>query len=159
MTHARQETNILTIPTQAQIEAARETPSRKVQLQCHTAVRRAIESGALMRLDQCQRCGSKPPPNRAGVSQIHAHHEDHSKPLEIEWLCVACHRFVTPWPSKPCGKAFGTVNGAAKLNEAKVRYIRKQAKKLSSRKIAALIGVDPRTVQRVITGERWPHVR
>src|SRR5512139_1992098 len=135
------------------------TPSREIQLQCHGVVRRAIASGALVRPDQCQRCGDKPPLNKAGVSQIHAHHEDHTKPLEVEWLCVACHRIITPWPSKPSGKAFGVTNGAAKLTETKVRFIRMKAKKLSSRKIAALIGVDPRTVQRVVTGERWPRVR
>lgn len=33
---------------------------------------------------------------------LHGHHHDYAKPLEIEWLCVACHvaehRGFTPQP-------------------------------------------------------------
>ena len=43
-----------------------------------------IESGRLKRPKFCSRCGSD-------KSRIEAHHPDHSKPLEVIWLCPVCH--------------------------------------------------------------------
>lgn len=44
---------------------------------------RALEKGLLIKPEFCQRCGKK--------RELHAHHEDYSKPLEVEWLCRECH--------------------------------------------------------------------
>lgn len=44
-------------------------------------VRRAVRSGRLVR-QPCP-CGSP---------ESFAHHHDYSKPLDVEWLCRACHR-------------------------------------------------------------------
>src|SRR5690242_12352984 len=41
----------------------------------------AIESGKLERLP-CQKCGDL---------KAEAHHEDYSKPLDVQWLCKKCH--------------------------------------------------------------------
>jgi len=49
----------------------------------HRMVRSAVKSGFLCRPDVCQECGD------GGV--IHGHHEDYSKPLDVDWLCVPCH--------------------------------------------------------------------
>lgn len=48
----------------------------------HGIVARAIRSGSLVRC-ACQRCGS--------IKSV-AHHEDYEKPLEVVWLCSACHK-------------------------------------------------------------------
>lgn len=48
------------------------------------AVFTAIESGALVRATACESC--------AAASELEAHHPDYSKPLEVRWLCVACHK-------------------------------------------------------------------
>lgn len=47
----------------------------------HNAVARAIVSGNLTR-QPCERCG--------GGKSV-AHHDDYDKPLDIRWLCYACH--------------------------------------------------------------------
>jgi hypothetical protein len=53
-------------------------PKRKARL----AVSNAIRTGKL-RVQPCERCGY-------GVG-VHAHHEDYSKPLDVNWLCKPCH--------------------------------------------------------------------
>lgn len=47
------------------------------------AVAWALKSGRLMRPVGCERC-----PN----ADVAAHHEDYSKPLDVQWLCSFCHR-------------------------------------------------------------------
>ena len=44
----------------------------------------AIKKGLLVKPDKCSSCGRN--------CFIHAHHADYSKPLEVEWLCVSCHK-------------------------------------------------------------------
>lgn len=43
---------------------------------------RAIQEGRLIK-QPCVRCGS---------TDVHAHHEDYSKPLDVVWLCPSHHR-------------------------------------------------------------------
>jgi hypothetical protein len=50
----------------------------------HSAVRDAKLSGRLVPPEQCTQCGT--------VGPVQAHHHDYSKPLDVEWLCVPCHR-------------------------------------------------------------------
>jgi hypothetical protein len=50
----------------------------------HNAVRRALEVGQLVKPTTCSECG--------GTDRIEGHHEDYSKPLEVEWLCYECHQ-------------------------------------------------------------------
>lgn len=42
----------------------------------------AIQKGELKR-GPCRACGA--------TEDIHAHHEDYTKPLEVDWLCRGCH--------------------------------------------------------------------
>jgi ribosomal protein S27AE len=51
-------------------------------------VREAILSGKMTRPDVCSKCGSN--------GQVIGHHNDYSKPLEITWLCLKCHRNIHP---------------------------------------------------------------
>lgn len=52
----------------------------------HSAVEYAVKTGKLARPNYCEACRK--------VGPVHGHHEDYSKPLEVEWLCVACHRAI-----------------------------------------------------------------
>ena len=48
----------------------------------HTMVGNAIRNGKLFP-EPCVECGEQ---------KTHAHHDDYSKPLNVRWMCAACHR-------------------------------------------------------------------
>ena len=48
----------------------------------HNAVSNAIRDDRL-RKEPCEVCGAK---------NVHGHHDDYSKPLEVRWLCPVHHR-------------------------------------------------------------------
>lgn len=51
-------------------------------MKAHGKVATALLNGDLIK-DNCQGCGSD--------KNIHAHHEDYDRPLDVIWLCVKCH--------------------------------------------------------------------
>ena len=53
----------------------------KTQYVAQTMIGNAIRDGRLFR--EC--CGE------CGVKFAHAHHDDYAKPLNVRWLCAACH--------------------------------------------------------------------
>jgi len=56
----------------------------KEKRQAYGVVWRAIVRGDLVR-GRCRVDGCE-------AEKVHAHHEDYSKPLEVEWLCAVHHR-------------------------------------------------------------------
>lgn len=50
----------------------------------HNKVARALFNGKIKRRSDCEVCGSD--------EKIEAHHHDYSKPLDVIWLCVKCHK-------------------------------------------------------------------
>jgi ribosomal protein S27AE len=69
------------IQAQVQVTKAwREEDKRRTK--AHSAVARAIRSGALIR-QSCESCGNK--------SSV-AHHDDYDQPLAVRWLCQSCHK-------------------------------------------------------------------
>ena len=50
----------------------------------YSTVGNALNSGLISK-EPCKICGS--------IKNIHAHHDDYSKPLIVEWLCHDCHMF------------------------------------------------------------------
>ena len=67
----------------ASVAKARAMRARPFVVYAHNAVARAVKSGALVRPDHCCRCLISCSPQ--------AHHEDHSKALDVQWLCPICH--------------------------------------------------------------------
>ena len=127
--------------------------------QAYQAVRRAIESGRLVRPSSCERCGALNAPCSDGRSRIHAHHHDYSRPLDVEWICANCHRKETPLPKTMGAPNFGEKNGCSKLNNADVLSIRRlRSIGATYRAIAERFGVDKATVMRAAKGQRWSHV-
>lgn len=49
----------------------------------HAAVKRAVDKGTLVKPTRCESCGAK--------RELHGHHDDYNKPLDVQWLCVSCH--------------------------------------------------------------------
>jgi hypothetical protein len=65
---------------------------RRVIRRTHTRARSAqsllryhVQAGNIARPDACERCG-------ATGQQIEGAHCDYDQPLQVEWLCVPCHR-------------------------------------------------------------------
>lgn len=77
--------------------------------EAYSKVKWAVRSGKLVRPSTCQGCGRAPGVGIDGRSLLHAHHHDYALPLEVEWLCVKCHRKETRLPR-------GVRNGNAALS-------------------------------------------
>ena len=54
------------------------------KLRARNIVNQALARGELVKTP-CIECGEE------NLAIIEGHHEDHSKPLEVEWLCIKCH--------------------------------------------------------------------
>ena len=50
----------------------------------HNVVMMALKSGQLIRPTICESCGES--------RSLDAHHDDYLRPLDVRWLCRACHR-------------------------------------------------------------------
>ncbi len=58
----------------------RNDPALREKHKARWKVNRAIASGRLIK-EPCA-CGS---------TKVQAHHDDYAKPLDVSWLCIACH--------------------------------------------------------------------
>jgi hypothetical protein len=50
----------------------------------NNVVNHAVRDGRLVKPDACEHCGADVP--------LEGSHTDYSRPLDVEWLCVSCHR-------------------------------------------------------------------
>ena len=122
-----------------------------------SAVRRAVDRGTLTRPPHCEECGSTPERAKDGRSTIHAHHhKGYEQPLDVRWLCPACHFAHDLRPS-------GEDNGRAKLTKQEVVEIRAKYRPDATwwnptggaRTLAREFGVSDRTIKRIIKREIW----
>jgi ribosomal protein S27AE len=63
------------------IRQARYAARNPEKMRAYKRVYYALKTGKLQR-EPCEVCGAE---------KVHAHHDDYSKPLEVRWLCTACH--------------------------------------------------------------------
>lgn len=69
---------------ETRLKACKKNPTHK---NASMAVDAALRCGKLERPDCCQGCG-----RLASETRLSAHHHDYTKPLDVIWLCAACHR-------------------------------------------------------------------
>lgn len=56
----------------------------KVERQARGKAFNALKHGRIIRKKNCEHCGDQ-------NDNLEMHHEDHSKPFEVVWLCTKCH--------------------------------------------------------------------
>lgn len=114
-----------------------------IRRRAHTAVRRALRDGRIVRPSSCVRCG--------GTGRIEAHHPDYFKPLEVEWLCTPCHRVtphVAPDPNDPRAAKF---RKWTKLPPSQRQAVAAAvASGRSKRSVASEFGVSEATVSNIV---------
>ncbi len=54
-------------------------------------VKLALARGDLTRPTRCETCNAPDKPGLDGRTSIQAHHENYGRPLDVKWLCHACH--------------------------------------------------------------------
>jgi hypothetical protein len=72
----------VSIPKQESTQKWRSKNREKTN--AHVRAARAVADGVLVKPEACQRCEIK-------TARLEKHHEDYSKPLQVEWLCPKCH--------------------------------------------------------------------
>ncbi len=60
----------------------------KEKRRSHVILNRAVNSGKIMRPNNCSQCNKECKPD--------GHHANYSKPLDVIWLCRACHSRKSP---------------------------------------------------------------
>jgi len=65
------------------LQSKKQRDKDKIQIRCRSKLNRAVLSGKILKPSNCSECGK--------MRKISAHHADYNKPLEVRWLCYACH--------------------------------------------------------------------
>ena len=117
-------------------------------------LRQAVRRGRISRPTKCEVCSACPPQLKGNIPGIQAHHPDYRRPYVVQWLCVQCHRDVTPIPEDMAPPtAYGEQHPNAKLTWKLVAEIRKSS--LSNGRLAQEYGVDKTTIRDVRNMRRW----
>ncbi len=55
-----------------------------LKIKARNKLRYAVRVGNIMKKESCEKCFEK--------TNLHGHHEDYNKPLDVIWLCPKCHK-------------------------------------------------------------------
>lgn len=109
------------------------------KINARRVVEAAIKAGVLTKPEACSSCGKKD-------CRIEAHHEDHTKPLEVTWLCVSCHR-KRDYEMRRKQGILEKPKSSRKLTDDQIREIRECD--LSYSQMSKKYGVAVSTLQKV----------
>lgn len=125
----------------------------KIQSRAWAKVKSAIAIGELKRPEKCERCNTPPRRGKDGRSCLHAHHEDYTKPLSVEWICAKCHRAITPM-------RVGEEHWNAKLSPLKIMAAADLvALGWNYTDIGSLFGVGRTAIAKSLNGVNWIKAR
>jgi hypothetical protein len=62
---------------------AQKSPEKRA---AHTILGNAVRDRRVMKPMCCERCGA--------TGRIHGHHDDYTRPLDVVWVCPACHAAI-----------------------------------------------------------------
>src|SRR5690606_38487088 len=62
------------------------SPQDPVKAAARRAVVYAVRTGRLVKPACCEDCHQQKP-----ARELHGHHEDYDRPLDVAWLCAPCH--------------------------------------------------------------------
>lgn len=130
----------------------------------YSAIRRALANGTLSRPSTCEKCGQEPPRCEDGRAGIQGHHHlGYDYPLDVKWLCPACHKgeeafsaYVSDpqWRREnPDYNRIGANNPNAKLSDAQALAIFEDTR--SAVKTAADYGVSDWVVKQIRQGKAY----
>lgn len=108
-----------------------------LQPQAHKMVSMAVKHGDLVCPKHCEQCGKQD-------GLIDAHHTDYSKPLDVIWLCRACHLIAHGKKEVIHPKRFDAANILRRHLIAHPMDI-----DMSPKKLARLLGIGKSTVYNV----------
>lgn len=96
----RRDANKARAKTESARAAARLSRMRWVSLNpekraAHIILGNAVKNGKIVKPSKCVKCG-RTPESRF----LHGHHEDYTKPLDVEWICIWCHA-AEHFPNNP----------------------------------------------------------
>lgn len=74
-------------PEQTRENQRRTEEKHRDRTRARWRLKAAVRRGKITKPDTCERCGFTAELPR----EIHGHHHDYAKPLEVEWLCQSCH--------------------------------------------------------------------
>lgn len=109
------------------------------KINARRVVYEAVRAGVLSRPDTCSKCGRK-------NCRIEAHHKDHTKPLDVIWLCPSCHRKLDAKIRKEAGITMKP-SKARKLTDDQIREIR--SSDLSYSQLSKKYGVSVNVLQKI----------
>lgn len=99
---------------ETRLKACAKNPTHK---NANRAVEAALRSGRLEKPNHCQGCGRS-----ADETRIGAHHYDYTRPLDVIWLCAACHRPVDKVRAfVESGRSFDEWKHEKNIHESKIR--------------------------------------
>lgn len=107
----------------------------------HYEVNKALQTGALVRPEQCEHCGKPCKPDAA--------HYDYSQPLKVRWLCRSCHVSWDNAVHKP-SPAYVAPTPRPLIDSPLCREIMRQGRFRNW--FARQIGVKPWTFSRIESG-------